>query len=110
MIQINRGNSLTKTFSRTHLPVTNLSLINIFLGNRSDFFPSSSTCSCILTDRRLGSEYAAGHRHKHIMSTQHSKSLYAILRIQIIKNPEDFMTCHYQYNNVVDISPTVTMV
>lgn len=45
-----------------------------------------------------------------MMSAQHAKSLYAALRIQIVKNPEDFMTCHRQYNNAVDIMPTVTMV
>lgn len=59
----------------------------------------------------LRSEYAALHRQTQtIMPIQHAKSLYAALRIQIIKNPEAFMICHYQYIDAVDIMPTVTMV
>lgn len=44
------------------------------------------------------------------MPIRHAKSLFAALRIQIIKNPEAFRICHYQYIDAVDIMPTVTMV
>lgn len=44
------------------------------------------------------------------MPIQHAKSLFAALRIQIIKNPEAFRIYHYQYIDAVDIMLTVAMV
>lgn len=88
--------------------MTNISLISIFLGNRSNFFLAPPHA---LTDLRLGSGYAAVHRQTQtIMPIQHAKSLYTALRIQIIKNPEAFMICHYQHIDAVDIMSTITMV
>lgn len=54
------------------------------------------------------SEYAALCKQTQIIK-QHAKTLYAALRIQIIKNPEALMICHCQYIDAVDM-PTVTMV
>lgn len=42
------------------------------------------------------------------MSIQHTKFLYAALRIQSIKIAEAFMICQYQYISAVDIMPTIT--